>query len=308
MAPLQRLWPALEDIPGGEAVLAEWHFRLASDFESTQSLLRLTDQEAGCYPPIAGQILPYRLVKHGVDDFAGVPPDGGETIYLTRQDVLIYRIDHRRLAKEIAATLGFSPFFAKLPGSPVTWRIGSVAKAGGTHLPVHLVLPAEPSELHRAIEAIASLAGDVGVVIAPTRRCFKPASETLLRLANGHFIALGHSLQSRDREKWHVNLDTSNLLTAFLNPAGTVADEPLGERSQLALIAMFELGALDSDRRRSTEDIAAKALGDDADSNSLKSVMAELKTRELIESKTGRGGGCWLTEKGRARADKLRSQ
>ena len=35
--------------------------------------------------------------------------------------------------------------------------------------------------------------------------------------------------------------------------------------------------------------------------------MAELKTREFVASKTGRGGGCWLTEKGRARAEKLRN-
>ena len=33
--------------------------------------------------------------------------------------------------------------------------------------------------------------------------------------------------------------------------------------------------------------------------------MLELKTLQMIDSKTGRGGGCWLMEKGRARAEKL---
>jgi DNA-binding IscR family transcriptional regulator len=69
---------------------------------------------------------------------------------------------------------------------------------------------------------------------------------------------------------------------------------------------MLELDAIDSDRRQSTEDITMKALGHGADANALKSVMAELRTRKLIDSKTGRGGGCWLTENGRARAEKLR--
>lgn len=307
MGPSHRLWPALEDIPGGEAVLAEWRFRLASDFDSAQSLLRQTDREAGCYPALAGQCLPYRIVKHGPDDFAGVPPDGGETIYLRRQDVLVYRIDHRKLAKEISAALGFSPLFDDLSGSPMTCRIGSATRGDGTHLPVHLVLPAEPSELHRAIEVIAALSGESGVIIAPTRRCLRPAGETMLRFTHGHFIALDQSLQAREREKWRVNPDAIKLLTAYLNPAGTGTDEPLGERSQLVLVAMLELDALDSDRRRSTEDIAAKAIGKDADPNSLKGVMAELNTRELIESKTGRGGGCWLTDKGRIRAEKLRT-
>lgn len=84
------------------------------------------------------------------------------------------------------------------------------------------------------------------------------------------------------------------------------SNEPLSERAQCVLSAMLELGAVDSDHRHSTEAIAEKALGRGADANALKSVMAELKTRNLIDSKTGRGGGCWLTESGRQRAEKLR--
>jgi DNA-binding IscR family transcriptional regulator len=67
---------------------------------------------------------------------------------------------------------------------------------------------------------------------------------------------------------------------------------------------MLDLNAVDSDRRQSTEAIAAKASGGDA--NALKVVMSELRSRCLIETKTGRGGGCWLVERGRVRATKLR--
>lgn len=84
--------------------------------------------------------------------------------------------------------------------------------------------------------------------------------------------------------------------------------DPLSERAQDVLVAMLELGAIDSDARRKTPEIAVKALGDGTDPNSLKVVMSELRTRELVSSKTGRGGGCWLTDTGRSRADKLRNQ
>lgn len=84
-------------------------------------------------------------------------------------------------------------------------------------------------------------------------------------------------------------------------------DDPLNERAQEVLQAMLELGAVDSDQRKPTETIAIKAIGQCADANSLKVVMSELKTRKLINSKTGRGGGCWLTANGRQRAEKLRS-
>lgn len=83
-------------------------------------------------------------------------------------------------------------------------------------------------------------------------------------------------------------------------------EEPLGERAQLVLVAMLELGAIDSDTRHSTEEIAAKALGSGSDPNALKSVMKDLNTRQLVASKTGRTGGCWLTESGRLRGEKLR--
>lgn len=84
-------------------------------------------------------------------------------------------------------------------------------------------------------------------------------------------------------------------------------DEPLCERAQIVLIAMTELDAIDSDDRQSAEAIAEKALGDRSEGNTLKGVMADLKTRKLISSKTGRGGGYWLTANGRQRAEKLHS-
>lgn len=100
-----------------------------------------------------------------------------------------------------------------------------------------------------------------------------------------------------------------DLLSAF--PMAAVfqeADEPLGERAELVLIAMSESAALDSDHRLTAEQIASRALGKECDPNSLKGVMADLKTRDLVKSKTGRGGGCWLSQKGRMRAEKLRNR
>ncbi|MCX7425060.1 MAG: hypothetical protein NTW96_05455 [Planctomycetia bacterium] len=85
----------------------------------------------------------------------------------------------------------------------------------------------------------------------------------------------------------------------------TSGEEPLGDRAQLVLIAMLDLGAIDSDTRRSTEEIAVKALGPGADANSLKAVISDLSTRHLIETKQGRTGGCWLSKIGQSRAMKL---
>jgi hypothetical protein len=81
--------------------------------------------------------------------------------------------------------------------------------------------------------------------------------------------------------------------------------EPLSGRAQDVLVAMSQLKAFDSDSRRSTAEIAARAMGADADANSLKPVISELATRQLIQTREGRGGGCWLIKTGRLRAEKL---
>ena len=104
--------------------------------------------------------------------------------------------------------------------------------------------------------------------------------------------------------RWIINLEK------FQSPAGQdssppVGDEPLAERAQLVLIAMLELAAFDSDQRKTTAVITSKALGETSDANALKGVMAELKTRGLVKSKKGSGGGSWLTDRGLVRAKKL---
>ncbi|MBL8809097.1 MAG: Rrf2 family transcriptional regulator [Planctomycetaceae bacterium] len=85
-------------------------------------------------------------------------------------------------------------------------------------------------------------------------------------------------------------------------------DMPLSPRAQSVLVAMLEMNAVDSDSLQPTEDIAARALGTHTSPDSLKTVMPDLKRLTLIETRAGRCGGCWLTEKGRIRAEKLRQR
>jgi DNA-binding IscR family transcriptional regulator len=63
--------------------------------------------------------------------------------------------------------------------------------------------------------------------------------------------------------------------------------------------------AFDSDHRQRTEDIAVRAIGPSADPNQFKEVIADLKRLKYIDTKEGRGGGCWLSDSGRRRAEKL---
>jgi hypothetical protein len=63
------------------------------------------------------------------------------------------------------------------------------------------------------------------------------------------------------------------------------------------LDALRSLKAFDPDKRAAGPDIAAK-VGGDANGQSVKAPLAELKRRGLVDSRTGRSGGSWLTEAG----------
>jgi len=89
-----------------------------------------------------------------------------------------------------------------------------------------------------------------------------------------------------------------------LPPAGW--DIPLSMRSQEALEALLELNACDSDRRVTTQDVVEKAVGKNVAVRPYRDVIRDLRDQGYVNTKGGRGGGLWLSEKGLHRAKKLR--
>ena len=84
------------------------------------------------------------------------------------------------------------------------------------------------------------------------------------------------------------------------------SDMPLlGERARLVLQSLLKKRAFDSDHRVTTEEVATAATGRIDDANQFKEVISELKAAKYVVTKKGRGGGCWLTDDGRRRAEKL---
>jgi hypothetical protein len=80
---------------------------------------------------------------------------------------------------------------------------------------------------------------------------------------------------------------------------GTATKVPskLTERQRLVVAALAELKARSREQRRSAEDVAKRAFGND-DASNAKQPLADLKRLELVDSVEGRGGGSWLTQAG----------
>jgi len=77
------------------------------------------------------------------------------------------------------------------------------------------------------------------------------------------------------------------------------------DREQDILQALFELRAFDRRSRKTTADVIKKALGPEANPDSYKELIASPKHENVIETLSGRNGGCWLTKVGRTEAEKI---
>jgi hypothetical protein len=91
------------------------------------------------------------------------------------------------------------------------------------------------------------------------------------------------------------------------SPAPKPADLPLSEDQQVLLVAAYELAAFDSDSRKTAAEIVDQAKGHHCDPENVKRALADLvNDKHLLDSKTGRGGGYWLTPEGKRRAKRLK--
>jgi hypothetical protein len=218
MLPLQRLWQAIEATPGAMAVLTEWRDRLGADFPLLQPMLLPTDRFAGSIPVANDPYVSYRVVWHAPDDIVGIHDGGGPQITLSKRDVLIYRLDIHRLAREIAIALGIEHATANIDDVPNLHRIGSFRSVTGCSFPAYLVLPMEAAELRRAVEWIVVQHDDPFILLVPTGRRMRPDCEQLLKQRKSCFLPLVDSIDIDGDGKWCATEAARRRLLTFQPP------------------------------------------------------------------------------------------
>jgi hypothetical protein len=190
MKPLCRLWSALEDIPGTVAVLADWRNRLGQDFDAASSLLRPTDEYAHSYPDVNDPYSYYKVVPHGDDDIVGVHSNDGSTIKLTKAEVLIYRVDRKRLCQRIAKAFRVSDSQTSVDGAASPILVGTYRPQVGAGFSAYFVIPHESADLQRAVESIAVRHGGSFILVTPTARRMRPDCSSLLKSLQACFLPL----------------------------------------------------------------------------------------------------------------------
>jgi hypothetical protein len=188
-------WQALEAIPGPAAVTAEWRQHVGDgEFEHARKLLRPRAGLADGFPRRQeGQVvMPYRVVRHGPDEFVGVDDHGnGSVITLTRDELIVYELDRGGLARAVAAALGLGPATrdeAGLPHGVVV--VGRYEPLAGFSFPAFLTIPRDERHLMAALGELTLLANDGFVLVAPTARRLHTPAERVIWDRKLAFLAL----------------------------------------------------------------------------------------------------------------------
>ncbi len=230
MSPLHKLWQALEEIPGTRAAMAEWRHKLGADLESIGSMLIPTDRYAEILPVAGDPYASYRVVHHSDDDVVGIHDGGGPTITLSKQDVLIYRLDHQRMIRSVAAVLGVKLAPASLDGAPNTYRIGSYRPFAGYAFPVFFTIPLESADLRATAESVTARCAEPFVLLAPTSGHLRPECEAVIKAQKACFLALDDAIDLDGRGRWVASATAQQQLAAFVKeviPQVQSVDQPI---------------------------------------------------------------------------------
>jgi hypothetical protein len=196
--PFKRLWSAIERLPDLAAVPGEWRSLLGSEYELVGRFLLPTQRIA-----LSGKsTAPGRNCVHEFRPWKGeylsVCPDGCETVTLSRDEVVVHRLDVAALGREIAEAMGLEALPAEaVPELPNVLQIGEYVPLGGHRFPVCLVFTGEPDQLRCDVDGLAARA-EPFVLLAPTRSAVTQACADLFKRAKSSFLPLNELLGQGD--------------------------------------------------------------------------------------------------------------
>ncbi len=213
----ERLWRALESVPGLTTSKMEWESLLGREFPLLEPLLRPTGQIAASHPcpDPAKPGSRHKVVEHGPDDIVSVCPEGCPTVSLRRSDILIYEVNLPRLAGAVAAAFEIAPQVEPVTGASMTLRIGTYSPTAGYRFPVYLTVQVEPDDFRHVVESLALRHDEPFILTAPTHDLRSPASDTLLKKKGACFFALCDIFQLNSDGQLESGRPAENVLVGF---------------------------------------------------------------------------------------------
>lgn len=238
MGSQQRLWAALESVPGLCAVASEWKALLVDEYVAASRFLRPDGRSASGYPctsrPQCGCV--HDVVEHGPDDIVSVcrcEPRECDPQLLTRADVLLHEVNRRALGEAVARALGAAPEDAPLSHPPMTWKIGTLSPRVGARFPIYLTVQIERDDFRHVVDALVARAEGPFILAAPTRDMFGTVCAEPPQRSKAHFLALADDFVLDADGAVNPRRPVEEILKPFLDAVlPTLKDEREAEKVQ----------------------------------------------------------------------------
>jgi len=189
--PLKKFWWSLEYLIDQAEIPDGWRRKLGDELPLVARFLLPTQELVG----VVGSPVPYRHCVHEVifwkGEYVTSCPDGCESVTLTRDDLVVHRVDIASLAREIVAVLGLQAMPTAEPIQNVhnVWRIGDYVPSAGFRFPVFLALLGEPPDLEQAVLSL-TVSDAPFLLVIPTRSPItQRLTDILARAKSSLFIA-----------------------------------------------------------------------------------------------------------------------
>lgn len=213
-------WLALESIPGGVAVDAEWKAGFGIDYLRAKSFLQPNEKLALSHPCTVprGCGCEHEVIIHDRYDIVAVCQceRGCKTFRLQRSDIVLYELDRAALDAAVASVFGLFEETDRHTDLPGTTRVGAYSPYSGYRFPVYLTIQIELSDFSEIVDGILGRNGSPFILLAPTRDLSTPKAEKRLTDRGSSFIVLSEIAAIGERRELRLLRSRDDILSPFL--------------------------------------------------------------------------------------------
>lgn len=189
-------WRALEDLPGQQAVSAEWRQRLGASYDTLKGFLASTGTKAMSLPREDGREGPQLRVVPGTN---GSPPVVIDDLLGTKRtgdlrECAIWRVQMSAVLRGLREGLHLPDIGMPGAGDGIRWDLGQIAVADHESVPVFLVVASEDDVLAETLRDIAMTSPDGAIVVLPTLRAVPSALKSSLESRRCQLIDASRSI------------------------------------------------------------------------------------------------------------------
>jgi hypothetical protein len=219
MSRTNKLWQALEVVPGLAAVEAAWRAYLGTDYDSVRAFFRPSGKLASSHSCIVpnGCGCEHEVIVHAPEDIVAVCrcESGCETFPLDRSDIVVYELDRALLDAAVAAAFGLVIEGGSKTDLHGTTRIGIYFPYAGFRFPAYLTIQLEPTELEEVVDGLLGRNDSPFILLAPTRDLCLSAVEDRLSRRRSTFVPLSENLAIVEKERFQLLRPLDDILSGF---------------------------------------------------------------------------------------------